>query len=126
MKTGDSKTPRGIGEFLIGFAMASAGAYLLTNQVTITSGYWRLGGYNAFGLALLPLILGLGLLFFDARLKAGWLLSIAGAAIIGVGILVNLHTYFRPTSLFNTLIMLALLAVGLGLVARSLRADSAG
>lgn len=126
MKTGESRTPRGIGEFLIGFAMASAGAYLLTNQVTITSGYWRLGGYNAFGLALLPLILGLGLLFFDARLKAGWLLSIAGAAIIGVGILVNLHTYFRPTSLFNTLIMLALLAVGLGLVARSLRADSAG
>jgi uncharacterized protein len=29
--------------------------------------------------------------------------------------------YFRPTSLFNTLVMLVLLVGGLGLIARSLR-----
>jgi hypothetical protein len=33
----------------------------------------------------------------------------------------NLRIYFEPTSLFNTLIMLVLLAGGLGLLARSLR-----
>jgi hypothetical protein len=33
----------------------------------------------------------------------------------------NLRVYFAPTSLFNTLVMLLLLAGGLGLVARSLR-----
>ena len=33
----------------------------------------------------------------------------------------NLNIYFRPTSLFNTLVMLVLLVGGLGLVARSLR-----
>ena len=41
---------------------------------------------------------------------------------IVAGIIVNLQIYFRPTSLYNTLIMLALLAGGLGLIARSLRA----
>jgi len=33
----------------------------------------------------------------------------------------NMDIYFRQTSLFNTLVMLVLLAGGLGLVARSLR-----
>ena len=33
----------------------------------------------------------------------------------------NLHIYFQPTSLFNTLVMLILLAGGLGLIARALR-----
>jgi hypothetical protein len=43
-----------------------------------------------------------------------------------VGIIANLHIYFRPTSLFDTLLILILLAGGLGLVARSLRAHGAG
>jgi hypothetical protein len=33
----------------------------------------------------------------------------------------NLDVYFRPTSLFNTLLMLVLLFGGIGLVARALR-----
>ena len=50
------------------------------------------------------------------------MLTIGGAIVIFVGILMNLRIYFEPTSLFNTLIMLTLLAGGLGLVARSLKA----
>jgi len=37
------------------------------------------------------------------------------------GIIANLEIYFRPTTLFNTLIILTLLIGGLGLIARSLR-----
>jgi hypothetical protein len=33
----------------------------------------------------------------------------------------NLRIYFEPTSLFNTLLMLVLLAGGLGLVVRALK-----
>jgi hypothetical protein len=119
---GAGGTPGGVGEFLAGLAMAVAGGYLLTNQVTVTSGYWRLWGYNAFGLSLLPLIIGIGILFFNGRSIAGWLLTMAGAVIIFIGILTNLEIYFRATSLFNTVLMLVLLAGGVGLVARSLRA----
>lgn len=118
---GAGGTEGGIGMFLIGFAMAVAGGYLLTQQVTVTSGYWRLWGYNAFGLSLLPLIIGIGWLFFDGRSIVGWLLTIAGAVILFIGIIMNLEIYFRSTSLFNTLIMLVLLTGGIGLVARSLR-----
>ena len=115
-------TSGGIGEFLIGFVMTVAGGYLLTNQVTVTSGFWNFWGYNTFGLSLLPLIFGTGILFFNGKSILGWLLLIAGAVIIFAGIIVNLQIYFHPTSLFNTIIMLILLAGGIGLVARSLRA----
>ena len=118
---GAGGTEGGIGTFLIGFAMAVAGAYLLTNQVTVTSGYWRIWGYNGFGLTLLPLVVGIGFLFFDGKSIAGWVLTLAGAVILFVGIIMNLDIYFRPTSLFNTILMLVLLLGGIGLVARSLR-----
>ena len=74
------------------------------------------------GFLLLPLVVGVGLLFFDARSVGGWILSAVGAAIIVAGILMNMHIWFRPTSLYNTLAMLVLLAGGLGLIARSLKA----
>ena len=107
--------------FIFGLALAIAGGYLIMNQVQVTSGYWHWWGTNTFGLTLIPLVIGIGLLFFDGRSIAGWVLAGGGAVIIFVGILVNLQIYFRPTSLYNTIIMLVLLAGGLGLVARSLR-----
>jgi predicted membrane channel-forming protein YqfA (hemolysin III family) len=118
---GAGGTEGGIGAFVIGALMAVAGGYLLTNQVTVTTGFWRLWGYNSFGLSLLPFIIGIAFLFFDGRSILGWVLTVAGAVIIFVGILANLDVYFRPTSLFNTLLMLVLLFGGVGLVARSLR-----
>ena len=117
---GAGGTPGGIVEFFIGLGMAVAGAYLLTNQVVVTSSFWSIWGYNAFGLSLLPLIFGIGILFFNGKSIVGWLLTFAGIVIIFAGIITNLQIYFQPTSLFNTIIMLTLLAGGIGLVARSL------
>ncbi len=130
METNDHKhrwegaggTPGGVAEFLLGLGMVVAGAYLLASNVTVSSGLWTVWGYNAFGLSLLPLILGIGLLFFDGRSKAGWLLLFVGLIIIFTGIITNLLVYFQPTSLFNTVVMLVLLAGGVGLLARGLRA----
>jgi hypothetical protein len=120
---GAGGTPGGLGAFFLGAAMVVAGGYLLLNQVTVTSGFWQLWGYDTFGLSLLPLIIGIGILFFNGRSAVGWLLTGIGAVIIFVGIVVHLRVFFQPTSLFNTLVMLALLAGGIGLVARSLRAQ---
>jgi hypothetical protein len=104
--------------------MLVVGGYLLLTRVTVGSGTWLLWGYNAFGMSLLPLLGGIGWLFYDGRSVGGWFLAAAGALIILAGILANLHIFFAPTSLFDTLVMLGLLAGGLGLIARSLRASS--
>jgi hypothetical protein len=44
----------------------------------------------------------------------------AGALFILAGVIANMHIDFRPTSLFNTLVMLILFVGGLGLIARAL------
>jgi multisubunit Na+/H+ antiporter MnhF subunit len=119
---GAGGTTGGIGMFFSGAALVVAGAYLLLTRVSVVSGGWLFYGYNAFGLTLFPLLIGIGVLFYNGRSILGWVLTLGGTLIILVGIVANLHIYFQPTSLFDTLLMLGLLAGGIGLVARSLRA----
>jgi hypothetical protein len=114
-------TPGGLGQFLTGFAMACIGGYLLSNQVMVGGSYWNFYGANTFGITLIPMLFGIAMLFWNGRSALGWLLTAGGALFIVAGVIANMHIYFQPTSLFNTIVMLVLLAGGLGLVARALR-----
>jgi hypothetical protein len=113
-------TPGGLGYFIMGLVMACVGGYLLSNQVSVVGSYWDFYGGNTFGVTLVPMLFGVGILFFNGRSWIGWLLTIAGGLFILAGVIANLHLYFRPTSLFNTIVMLVLLVGGLGLIARSM------
>lgn len=114
-------TPGGLGEFVIGLVMSCIGGYLLSNQVSVVGSYWSFWGGNSFGITLLPMLFGVGMLFWKGRSTLGWLLTIAGALFIFAGVLANMHIYFRSTSLFNTLVMLVLFVGGIGLITRSIR-----
>ncbi len=112
----------GLGTLLLGFVFTVVGGYLLTNQVEVGAGPF--GGFawfgpNSFGLLLLPLLIGVALLAFDAKMLIGRLVAAAGAVILLVSVLDTLRITFRPTSLFITLLMLGLLIIGVGLMARS-------
>lgn len=111
-------SPGGLGSFLMGLVMVCVGGYLLTNQAWIGGSYWSFYGTNTFGITLIPMLFGVGILFWKGRSIVGWGLTIAGALFILAGVIANLHLYFRPTSLFNTIVMLVLLVGGVGLIAR--------
>ena len=116
------KDRAGLGTLLLGLVLTVAGGYLLTNQVEVGAGPF--GGFawfgpNSFGVLLIPLLIGVALLCFDAKLLVGRLLTAAGAVILLASVLDTLRITFRPTSLFITLLMLGLLVVGIGLMARS-------
>jgi uncharacterized protein len=121
MAKGAGGTPGGLGTFFGGAAMVVAGGYMLLTRVTVTSGFWSFGGYNAFGISMLPLLVGIGVLFFNGRSRLGWALAIAGAIIIVTGVVANMRIFFQSTSLFDTLMILGLIAGGVGLVARAVR-----
>ncbi len=116
-------TPGGAKTFLLGVVMAALGGYLLLQEVHVNGGYWNFGwagGYGrSFGLTLLPLLFGIGFLFYDGRSFAGRVLTAGGALFILAGILMNLDIHFATTSLYNLLIMLVLLVGGVGLMARA-------
>jgi len=113
-------TPGGLGHFVMGLIMACAGAYFLADRVTVVGSYWSFYGGNSFGITLVPMLIGVGLLFYNGRSVIGWLLTGAGALFILAGVIANMHIYFQPTSLFHTIIMLVLLVGGLGMIARAL------
>jgi len=123
---GAGGTPGGIGQFFTGVIMAGIGTYLFLHQVQVTTSWANLWGFNSFGLSLVPMLVGVGFLFYNGKSMVGWILTILGFGIILAGILMNLDIYFKPTSLYNTLIMLILLAGGLGLILRSLRPRKTG
>ncbi len=119
---GAGGTPGGAGEFLVGVGMAAIGLYLLLNQVQVHTSFWRFGGMaNSAGISCLPLLFGVGALFFNGKSVVGWLLAGGGLLFVLVGILANMDIYFQQTSLWNTLLMLVLIAGGLGLIFKSLR-----
>jgi len=97
-------TPGGLSHFLMGLAMACAGAYLLMDRVIVASSFWSFYGGSTFGVTLIPMLIGVGMLFFNGKSILGWLLTCAGALFIVVGVIANLHIYFQPTSLFLSLI----------------------
>lgn len=122
---GAGGTPGGVGEFFLGVLLAAVGFFLLFSHVQVHSSFWNfmgLGGAGrSFGVSLVPLLIGVGILFANAKSVAGWILSVAGLLLILAGILVNLDIYFQTTSLMNTLVMLIMIAGGGGLIVRGLR-----
>jgi len=113
-------TSGGLLDFVIGLVMVCGGGYLLTNQVTVASSYWSFYGAS-FGITLIPMLAGIAIIFWSGRNVIGWLLALGGAVFILAGVIANLHIYFQPTSLFNTLVMFILLFGGLGMIMRSIR-----
>src|SRR5262245_48063338 len=85
-------TRGGMGEFLIGLAMAIAGGYLFMDNVIVSS--WGFGWGNAygygFGVVLIPFFIGIAMLFFDGRSKLGWLLTVGSMIAIVVGVISRL------------------------------------
>jgi hypothetical protein len=123
---GPGGTPGGLGEALAGLVMIAVGVYIVFDHVTVHTSFWRFFGSpgQSFGLSLLPLLVGIGALFFNGKSILGWVLLVGGVAMILLGILMNLDIYFRPASLWNTILMFGLIAGGVGLFAKGLRPHS--
>src|SRR5262245_9505006 len=91
-------TPGGTRTFLLGMIMAITGGYLLFQQVQVHGGYWNWTGFGntgrSFGITLLPLLFGIGILFFNGRSFVGRILTFGGALVIIVGVIANLDIHF--------------------------------
>lgn len=75
---------------------------------------------GGFGLLLIPLTAGVCLLFALRNQRWGWFLVLASLAAMAAGVLQTLFVQFQPTTLWNLLMMLALIGSGGGLMFRAL------
>ncbi len=126
---GAGGTSGGSMAFVIGLIMASAGGYMLLDNIIVANNWgfgaplYRLGGgFNVTGGGLLiPFMFGIGWIFYNARSVWGWILAGGSLAAIIFGVIINLSISMRSMSLLNLIIILVLTVGGLGLFARSLR-----
>ncbi len=130
--TGAGGTAGGIWRFFAGLAMMIAGGYFFFDSIRVESGYrWGMGLYGAggfevtSGMILIPLIAGIGVLFYDARNPIGWLLGGGSLLALAFGVIRSIRFTFQSMSLFSLLVILVLLFGGIGLFLSSLRDFSA-
>lgn len=124
---GAGGTPGGSWEFTIGLIMASAGMYMLLNSMVLHSGFgmgvaiWTIRGVGlTSGAMLIPFIVGIGLIFYNAKNPAGWVFAGGALTAVIVGVIMSLQISLRSMTMLEMIIIVVLLAGGLGLFAKSL------
>lgn len=125
-------------QFLVGGCLFGAGGFLLANQVMVRSelafdrlsGFGRWGGgveawpWGTLGMGLLMVPLGIGVCLLFAGTQRRWanLLIWASLAALFVGVLNSLRMTVVPITLWQLGVYVVMIAAGGGLMFRGLRA----
>jgi len=130
---GAGGTPGGTWLFFLGLVLSGAGlwfflsnVHVFTRDVGVFSGAFNTGVLGggmpaaSTGVIFAPIFIGLVILFYDARLKWGWALFYVGLAIIVIEILSRIQ-FLMQMKTSNLLLMLGMVAAGIGMMLRSFR-----
>ncbi|MBQ8435558.1 MAG: hypothetical protein IJX24_06085 [Oscillospiraceae bacterium] len=111
-------------QFLIGLILMGAGLFWIFQSVRVSTGYgsiYRIGGWGVpNGTIIIPLLIGIVMLFVMERKIFGWIVTGIGIAVILVGIITSVRLHFYGTSLFEYILMFGFTLVGGGLVLKNL------
>ncbi len=109
-------------EFYIGILLIIAGVFFLLSKAVVRSGFYgfTVGGISiSTGLVVIPLMLGIIWLVNNPKSILARLITIAGSIFIVGSIIINIRITFTTTSMFDYLIMMLLIAGGLGLILKA-------
>ncbi len=109
-------------EFYMGLLLIIAGLFFLLSKAVVRSGFYGIsvGGLNiSTGLVVIPLMIGIIWLVNNPKSILARLLTIAGSIFIVGSIIVNIRITFTTTSMFDYLIMMLLIAGGIGLIIKA-------
>ena len=109
-------------EFYMGILLIVAGLFFLLSKAVVRSGFYgfSLGGLSiSTGLVVIPLMLGIIWLVNNPKSILARLITIAGSIFIVGSIIINIRITFTTTSMFDYLIMMLLIAGGLGLMIKA-------
>lgn len=110
-------------EFYMGIVLIAAGVFFLLSKAVVHSGFygWSIGGMNlSTGIVVIPLMFGIIWLFNNPKSIVARLITIAGSIFILASIIMNIRISFTTTSMFDYVVMTAMLAAGIGLLLKSI------
>ncbi len=112
--------------FILGFILFVGGLYLLLQAIQVNFGFgygnslYHIRGYNiTSGYILILFMLGVGMLFFNGKNKLGWLITTGSLVALIFGVIANVRLSLQFLSAFDLILILGMLAGGLGLLLSS-------
>jgi uncharacterized protein len=127
-------TKGGTGEFIGGLALTALGFWLILDSVQVHTGRvgWFSGviggarggawGSTSMGIVFVPFLIGVFVLFFDARAKWAWFLSVLGLLVVLIEILSRIQ-FVMNSKTSHVLLMLGMIAGGAGLMFKAYLSD---
>ena len=116
-----------LSKFFFGLVMLGAGLFMIFNNLSVTSTWGRYGYFYSFGnfnisngMIMLPLIIGILMIFFMRKRIYGWIVIAIGVVIVLLSVLLTTQIHWKTTSGYIFVIMFGLTAAGAGLVLREL------
>lgn len=109
--------------FLFGVLLTALGIYLIFQITSVQASWylWSVGGFSLpGGTTTIPLLVGIGILFYNSDSFIGKLITFIGVAIILITIIMSVRLVFRTTSLFNYILMFGSVFAGVGLMVKGL------
>ena len=124
----------GVVTYFLGLGMMIAGGYLLLNNIIVAPprlgfgrGLYSFGGFSiTSGMIFIPFALGVGLIFYKGKSWLGWGLAAGSVLALVVGVVASTQLIFSRLSAFDLIVIFVLVAGGLGLFLRSLKASGGG
>lgn len=121
----NSKTSTGrdtsIRDFILGLILMIIGVIMVFKNTYVgvprMSTFWGTGLPK--GIATLPLLIGIAIIFFSHRSKIGWSVVVVGIIVLMIQIILSVNIIFSATSLFNYFLMFGGVFGGLGLLAKA-------
>lgn len=109
--------------FFLGILLLGIGIFMVFQATRVEASWhiWYLGSWGMpTGLVAVPLLIGIGVLFYNKRSAIGWIVIILGIAFILITIIMSVNIRFKSTSLYVYILMFGSIMAGGGLILRAL------
>ena len=109
-------------QFFLGFIMLGGGIYWALNMFEVTWNWvFRIASWNmTTGVMLVPLLVGIFLMFLMEKKTIGGIIAALGVVIIIIAMINSISFHARSASLYVYVLMFGLIFAGAGLVAKVL------
>lgn len=125
---GAGGTTGGTTRFLLGIILFIVGMYLLLKNIYVQHSFGigsNMYNFNGVGITsgmlLIPFIIGVGMLFYNYKNILGWVLALGAVVLIIVGVITSIRFTLAGMSAFDILLILIILAGGIGLFLSSFK-----
>lgn len=111
----------GTGIKAVGGIMMAVATLMILNRVQVSFGGVSFFGMGAAGVGIifLPLLIGIGLVFYNHKKKMHWYVAGGGIVFVILSLLMQVKLYFSNASLLEIVTMFALFFGGAGVLAKA-------